>query len=329
MLPGWPLLLVLVRALSEEEEGAWRRVGRFAVPALAWAESDDTVELYVRWSSRWSAPASRVVAADVDVRCRARGVDVAGRTAETAYYLEVDLKGAIASEACDEKLKADGVVVTLQKAAPGRWKKGPRGARRWYDRQDALDAADAATRREDRAWLGRFAHKCEACDLALDACRAAGALVPDCVTPRLRTRVADGLEHDARRACRLFLRNETFRANVALYLDASLETYAARRAVCGPRVCPWRRNNGDSCVAVVASADGALGTRAGRRSHAGAARALDASCGAAADDRLPAARAKFCGRLAADDTLREPLLRALRKPGAAPRALCEAEPPDL
>lgn len=340
------LLVAIAGVASGEEDEGWRRVGHYIRPALRWAESDDRVEIFLKFAHKIDAPGVSVDAADVDARFSSRSAEVVARTSQKAFYDTLDLKREIASEACTYERKSSGVLLRLEKRTRGRWRTLTRARRPqthvWYDRQSALDESDARRRKADRAWSRAYAHRCEACELAFEAAlgsshlRGAGEVSErsfrfddacDRATARFPTKSDKLLSSDARRACHVIAANATFRANVLaafqtlrLTAAAPRDVYDARSAACPAPTCPHRRR--DDCLAFAAAADDALATRHAKRTRSGATRVVASLCDPESDDLLgPSRLSAICDDQAS-------LVAALRRTSFSPRDFCTALAPD-
>lgn len=147
-------------------------------PAFKWAESDEALELWVKFAHKLDAPSVAFEDEDVSVTYpTARQVTVEAENAEKKFVLDVPLLDEVA---CFENELADcswekqpfGILLKMKKVKEGRWKTlTPKkqaksvGVRvlAWHERQLQLDNEDEVRREEATAWWRSYAHKCEVC----------------------------------------------------------------------------------------------------------------------------------------------------------------------
>ena len=315
--------------------GEWSRVGHFVTPAFHWAQANDHVEVFVKFAHRMDAPGTSVAAEDLAVKLSARSVTIDA----ARYSLALDLREQIDVDASSWRHKSRGCLVVLKKRESERWdrllrRKGK--APRWLERQEALDDDDKILARRERSWLRRYPHACEVCSLAFDAALASegleGAAVPtsrsfgfgtlcERATARYPTKSSKGLSADASRACRAIAQNRTFRRNVVdVFPDLRQRggVVAARRLVCHERICPAQPDGElGACRSLVSAAEGALATRAGRSSRAGARRVVASLCSQS--------MSSVCARLAEGTAGGDRLVNILRKDAArVPPEFCDS-----
>ncbi|KAJ1454864.1 hypothetical protein M885DRAFT_521145 [Pelagophyceae sp. CCMP2097] len=168
------VLLVLGLGVLAEDSAIPEEEKPIITPAFKWAESDETVELWVKFAHKLDAPAVTGILDDrVSVKYPdAKTVVIEASSLTKKFSLRIPLLDSIDEHRCTFARKTFGILVVLRKRASSRWKVlAPKKQQKaigikiqyWHERQLALDTEDEAKRAGATTAWKAFEHKCEVC----------------------------------------------------------------------------------------------------------------------------------------------------------------------